>query len=261
MNDRAQSKLGVCAIFKDEARYLDEWLAFHQAVGVRRFYLYDNGSTDDWWEVLEPYYAAGVAQVVHWPGRCAQLLAYRHALRAWGPMVKWLAFIDLDEFLFCPDGAPLPDALGDYCGFGAVGVCWMVYGTGGVSEPGGLVTEGYQFRSAEPILNRHVKSIVRTARAIDRAPLDPHHLFVDGDCVDELGRVLDGPFAKTPTHDRFRINHYVSKSEAEARAKMLRPRADNGELRNIDLLDPLLNAVHDPAILPWVPVLKERLGR
>jgi hypothetical protein len=38
--------LGAFAIFKDEASYLPEWFEFHRLVGVERFFLYDNGSSD-----------------------------------------------------------------------------------------------------------------------------------------------------------------------------------------------------------------------
>jgi hypothetical protein len=30
-------KIAICAIFKDEARYLLEWLAFHRLIGVDSF--------------------------------------------------------------------------------------------------------------------------------------------------------------------------------------------------------------------------------
>ena len=39
-------KIAICAIFKDEAPYLLEWLAFHRMIGVDLFVLYDNGSND-----------------------------------------------------------------------------------------------------------------------------------------------------------------------------------------------------------------------
>ena len=38
--------LAIAAIFRDEAPYLKEWIEFHRAVGVERFYLFDNLSTD-----------------------------------------------------------------------------------------------------------------------------------------------------------------------------------------------------------------------
>src|SRR5512133_3338974 len=55
--------LAVCAIFRDEARYLAEWVSFHRVQGVEKFYLYDNRSTDDWRSEREPELAAGVVEV------------------------------------------------------------------------------------------------------------------------------------------------------------------------------------------------------
>src|SRR5690242_4063175 len=59
--------LAVCGIFKDEAPYLAEWIAFHQAVGVDPFFLYDNASTDEWRRVLAPALARGDVEVIPWP--------------------------------------------------------------------------------------------------------------------------------------------------------------------------------------------------
>ena len=33
--------LSICAIYRDEAPYLVEWIEFHRLVGVEHFYLYD----------------------------------------------------------------------------------------------------------------------------------------------------------------------------------------------------------------------------
>src|SRR5262249_58542936 len=52
--------LAVCAIFRDEARYLAEWVSFHRVQGVERFYLYDNRSSDDWRGGRGPGVRAGV---------------------------------------------------------------------------------------------------------------------------------------------------------------------------------------------------------
>ena len=46
--------LAVVAIFKNEGRYLDEWLAYHLLAGVEHFYLYNNDSSDNYKEVLAP---------------------------------------------------------------------------------------------------------------------------------------------------------------------------------------------------------------
>ena len=47
--------LSLCAIVKNEAPYLPEWIEFYKLVGVEKFYIYDNDSTDNTKEVLKPY--------------------------------------------------------------------------------------------------------------------------------------------------------------------------------------------------------------
>ena len=58
--------LALCAIVRDEGPYLAEWIAFHRLVGVERFHLYDNGSTDETMAVLAPLIADGVVTVRPW---------------------------------------------------------------------------------------------------------------------------------------------------------------------------------------------------
>ena len=55
--DRGGAYLAACTIYRDDAAYLAEWIEFHRLMGVERFFLYDNGSTDDHREVLAPYLA------------------------------------------------------------------------------------------------------------------------------------------------------------------------------------------------------------
>ena len=123
--------LSVCAIYRDEAAYLREWIEFHRLVGVERFFLYDNRSVDDHREVLAPYVERGSSALHDWPMAQGQLPAYEHCIAEHGPESRWIAFIDLDEFLFSPTGQPLPEVLADYEQWPAVGVNWAVYGPSG----------------------------------------------------------------------------------------------------------------------------------
>ena len=135
--------LSVGAIFRDEADYLQEWIEFHRLVGVERFFLYDNGSVDDWRTVLAPYTREGIVEVHDWP-QGLQYDAYNDCLRQHGPESRWIAFIDIDEFLFSPTGTPLPEMLTRYERWPGVGVHWCVYGgSGHLQKPDGLVIESY----------------------------------------------------------------------------------------------------------------------
>ena len=83
-------------------------------MGVERFFLYNNQSTDDHREVLAPYVADGSVVVHDWPVRPGQLPAYQHCLAEHGSESRWIAFIDLDEFLFSPTRRPVTEILPDY---------------------------------------------------------------------------------------------------------------------------------------------------
>ncbi len=56
----------ICAIFRNEAPYLREWLEFHLLQGAERVYLYNNRSDDDFLSVLAPYLADGVVRLIEW---------------------------------------------------------------------------------------------------------------------------------------------------------------------------------------------------
>jgi hypothetical protein len=80
--------LAMAAIVKNEGRYLREWIEFHRLMGVEHFYIYDNGSTDNTPEILEPYVRTGLVTATAWPGQVQQLLAYVHPAVA----VNWSVF-------------------------------------------------------------------------------------------------------------------------------------------------------------------------
>src|SRR4051812_43400023 len=60
-------KLVACAIFQNETFFLREWIEYHRIVGVEHFYLYNNLSTDNYLEILQPYIAEGIVELFDWP--------------------------------------------------------------------------------------------------------------------------------------------------------------------------------------------------
>jgi hypothetical protein len=239
---------------RDEAPYVEEWIAFHETVGVEHFYVYDNGSTDETVELLD----RPNVTVIDWPGDLRQLEAYGDALSRFAQS-RWLAFLDIDEFLFSVDYVPLPTVLRDYHDQPALGVCWATFGTSGVRHRPMRVLGSYHRRAArDNPAHRHVKSIVQPALVPVQIPADPHHFRCRA--VDTTLRALDGPFAQTVTWERLRVNHYWSKSIWEAVAKERQPRADTGELRR-GLTSDEYNQVEDRLIDPYIPLIDARSRR
>jgi Glycosyltransferase family 92 len=253
--------LSVCAIFCDEAAYLHEWIEFHRLVGVERFFLYDHKSTDDWRTVLEPYVERGEVVVHDWPVDPGQVEAYQDCIERHGHESRWIAFIDLDEFLFCPTGEPVPEILRDYEDFPGVGVNWRIFGTSGhVTKPDGLVTESYMHFNRNPHSRRTIKSIVDPSR-VQKAVSGHYFEYRDGLAVDELERPITGPdfaFTETMAMERLRINHYAQKSMEESRRKRARVRADTGDTKR-DPGEPKFGDVWDDAIQRYLPRLREAL--
>src|SRR5487761_1966786 len=101
----------VCAMFRDDARYLPEWVAYHHAIGFDRFVLYDNASTDGGADLLRRFPLADRVTVIQWPQPQGQLPAYRHFIDIFAPAYAWAAFIDVDEFILPLGGASLQDTL------------------------------------------------------------------------------------------------------------------------------------------------------
>jgi glycosyltransferase involved in cell wall biosynthesis len=257
--------LAVCAIYRNEGPYLREWVELHRLVGVEKFFLYDNGSTDDHREQLAPYIADGSVEVQSWPQDFGQITAYAHCLEACRDRARWIAFIDLDEFLFSPTLAPLPGILADYEQHPGVVVNWALFGSSGhKTRPDGLVIENYLWRVRDDGgRNRHVKSIVDPRRTLHSRGLNPHcFAYSEGFAVDEEGRPLDRkPFGRTDevSFARLRVNHYYIKSEEQWAQKRLAPMANSGRSRGEAPEQTKFFTQRDETITAYAPAVLRRL--
>lgn len=250
--------LSVCAVYRDEARQLREWVELHRLVGVERFFLYDNGSTDNHLEVLAPYLEEGLVVVHDWPQWPAQVEAYNDCLERHGAESRWIAFIDADQYLFSPTGRALPEILAEFEDAPGVAVNHVNFGTSGHrTPPAGLVIENFTHAIGNPRSRLVTRPIVDPARTI--ACLGPHAFaYRDGTAVTENHHPMEGPWSPVPSTAKLRINHYGMQSEQDLAASMTRRNADGTERR------PRV-AKHgderDEAIHVYLPALREALAR
>lgn len=144
--DDTKYNVCICAIFKDEADYLKEWIELHKLVGAEHFYLYNNHSSDHYREVLEPYISAGEVTLTDWTDTPGQMSAYSDCVRRYAKETKWIAFIDLDEFIVPNTYDSIYDFLKQYDRrYPNVIAYWMCFGTSGKLQRDrrGLVTEDF----------------------------------------------------------------------------------------------------------------------
>ena len=260
--NRTKCTLSICAILKDEAPYLIEWLEFHQIVGVERFYLYDNGSSDHAKDLVESYIKSGVVVWHEWPIMQGQLPAYKHCLQNYQEETEWVAFIDLDEFLFPTEDDDLRKVLEDYRDYPAVVVNWLVFGSSGHQvRPEGLQIENFTKRAVDEWeTNKHIKSIVCPKNAI--CPQEPHSfIYLDNQlAVTENKQSLFGPWSETHSVKRLRINHYTIRSLQEYQEKINRGIADFDRPRVWAFEAYDRNEVEDLTIQRFVPQLKQAVN-
>ena len=106
--------LSLCSIFKNEGKYMKEWLDFHLIVGFEHFYLYNNFSSDNYQKVLKPYIEKGIVTLIDWPYQHGQMAAYNDCIKRFQKESNWIAFMDLDEFAVPVEYSNVRDWLKNY---------------------------------------------------------------------------------------------------------------------------------------------------
>lgn len=272
-NDRNKSfkyELAVVSISKNEGPYIVEWIEFHRMVGVSKFYFYDNESQDDTEKILKPYVEKGIVDYIKIPGVGRQIDAYNDAIKKHKHECRWMAFIDMDEYLMPSEPfRPLYQVVDDVvysAGSGAagVGVNWALYGTSGYKKkPAGLITENYTYRAEnEYYLNVHIKCICNPRLVTNY--ISPHYpLYIRGGYTikEAYGTRIFGWGANKIIYKNLRINHYYTKSEEEYAAKRSRGLGDRAGIYEDSHFEKYnRNEVYDFNMKPYIEMLKEKVN-
>lgn len=226
-----KKKIVVCAIVRNEANYIIEWICHHLHLGVDHFVIYDNESNDDTNYILTELESAGIVTHVHWRSRHLpnpQVSAYKDCLSRYMDRVGWVGFLDIDEFFNPISASSIPKILELHQGADAVAFNWRLFGSAGQlkfhSDP---VTERFEYRAIDDFqVNNFFKTFARPESIED---VRVHHVTLkrgiyvtSGGTSVELGK---GTTMK-PDYTSACINHYVLKSAEEWEIKRKRGMAD-----------------------------------
>ncbi|MDE6603086.1 MAG: glycosyltransferase family 92 protein [Lachnospiraceae bacterium] len=282
-------RISIVLIIQNEASYMREWMEYHRMLGIEHFYIYDNKSTDDLREFLTEYIEQGIVTYQYWPD--GQSEAYQHAVDHYKFESKYMAVIDVDEFLVPADHSKEDYLAGivdgilaehrknmKYYGIqkqlgGGIGINWRYYGTGGHKKrPKGLVIENYMYRLDEKRMeSAHIKTIANP-RTIKRC--HPHLMdYISGfACLSENGSYITELVFFDGRCEKLRVNHYFTRSEEEMYYKMCQRgygylkdcKASQDEWYGLylnRLEDYHKSAViYDPTIARFIAPLRERLS-
>lgn len=211
--------ISICAIFKNEAKFLNEWLEFHILVGIEHFYLYNNNSEDNYLAILTPYIQDGIVTLVNWPDNPGQISAYNNWYHTFRDETKWISFIDCDEFI-CPlYNNSLKTWIKRFEKYPLVMVYWKMFGTSGLTDhdDARLVTE--QYTVSWPKLTNIGKLFYQTKYDIAAFKSDMMHCFsvrysgINIPPVNSFGYFVKYGIHRTGGKEPdIQINHYWSKA-------------------------------------------------
>ena len=91
--------LSVCCIAKNEHPFMKEWINHHLLVGAEKIIVFDNDSSPGLKDSIREYVDYGIVDLFEINGKEQQMAAYDHCLREYEKKSKWIAFIDVDEFI------------------------------------------------------------------------------------------------------------------------------------------------------------------
>lgn len=232
--------IAIMACVKNEADYIEEWVRFHRAVGVRHFHIYDDGSTDGTQALLARLLPPDALTIIPWIARMTdtasgqllngQTIAFAHAILNFGGAYSRMAFIDVDEFLLPKQGTTIEEALAGAGDFPNVSLPWHMFGTSGhAAKPAGPLLLNYAMRGADPLSSQenvsNFKCIVDPCEVVE-VSVHQFKTRQHGDLtVNDAGQKFTRSGRKSPGFysNRFlQLNHYYSKSRAELQAKVNR---------------------------------------
>lgn len=245
-----QWQLAICAMFKNEALWLKEWIAYHHDIlGFEHFYLYNNNSTDNYEEVLRPFIEKGIVELIDWnsndenhryPGKendypeCPwhefQLGAYNDCLRtrALG-RAKWVAVIDIDEFI-----VPVNGVRSFYANLksaqkrrkGAIKFSWRMFGTSHVWDlkSGELMTEKLILRAEDQNYSHNWGKCMYRPEAVQF-------------CHIHDAKLKPGFRSRHAQAEEIRIHHYWSRTEKFCQEKRGNKEPKNGLGESYDCIE------------------------
>ena len=150
-------KLAIVTCIKNEGEDLVEWLCFHRLIGVSRFVIYDNLSTDATLRILDAVPFRDEIVVHRWPTNRRKKFAFRDAIKRYRDELDWVAFLDGDEFIVPLGETSLLDKLAELeaQGIDGFGIHWRIFGSSGHKvRPQGLVTQSFTRRAEDGFCRR-----------------------------------------------------------------------------------------------------------
>ena len=270
---KGRDVLAIIAMIRNEGPYLAEWIEYHKLIGVSRFYIFDNESTDNTRTVLDKYIKSGLVIYEYVSDNKLEKLGKKYSI---GPKshvahwlaiekcrknnTKWVAIIDVDEFLVPKQDKTVIDFLKRFSKktINQIIIGWEVFGSSGhIKKPKGLVIENYTHKGKIDE-TRAFKAIVKPKSIV----VDKNHYHaIFGKTVDETGKVLYKNIQSyVPPTNVCVCNHYITRSKEECINKCKKNQSIHGGRYTEKFFETYdKNDVLDETMLQYVPIIKKSM--
>lgn len=242
LSQKKTYNIALVTIAKNESKYIEEWIAFHKAIGIDKIYLYDNGSDDNMVAKIKPFIDEGFVTLNTILGSKQQLNANNDAIKKYGSQCKYMAFIDCDEMLM-PTNLSLninniiDKIIESVPNAGGIGVNWCMFGSSHHNkQPKGLVCENFVWRAKVPggKGTECIKTIaIPECIKVFKQPHYPiykkgfYNINTNGDIIPEW-------YSKINNYCMLKLNHYFTKSKEEWIARHSKGHSCMGATRTLD---------------------------
>jgi hypothetical protein len=192
-----ENSLSLVCIFKNESMNLKIWLDHYINQGVDKFYMIDNGSTDNPKEILQSYIDNGLVKYYWRPDDYNQEEKYRTLIKSENLKEKtdWLIICDADEFFYGYPKTLLTTLNEDFSNVDAVLCNWRIYGSDGLDKHPEDITKSIVHRIPHLGLEKYIVK----PRAINNLEDVRVHEIYNLHAVKE--------------NDKIRLNHYLIQSK------------------------------------------------
>lgn len=206
----------ICAIVKNERRYIQEWAAWHLARGFEHIYVFEDYGSESHADLFndEPRVTVQTLEAYGIPNHHSS--GTQHALYNQfiadcreKQTAEWVAFIDVDEFIDFSEDYDLHRLCAEHATAPGLLLAWKCYNASGhIKRPEGMVTEAYtelapQFTTDRQVM-WNIKSIANVQRCNSMSSV--HHVI--GAENTEGCTNIHGPLS----YKKAWLRHYFTKS-------------------------------------------------
>jgi glycosyltransferase involved in cell wall biosynthesis len=253
--------LSTLTLMKNEADYLLEWIEYHLLVGVERFFLVDNASSDNTTAIIQPYIALDLVRLKTYAGLHPQLAVYNKVLPMLRNETYWVAVIDIDEFIVPLEFHCIPPILHSLENEVGIFVHWVVYSSNGKEKKEeGLVIERFRAHASWNHQQNRFGKLISQPREVIQAHVH-NSRYRSGTAVNLCNNKSQHRVnRKWPCHERMRINHYWTKSREEWIRKVARGQVYRYEKYNLSSFTMIDDDVRNDNVMDWyIPRVKANL--